>query len=87
MIEAMSSGLAVVVSNVGNIPDLLIHENQAILVEPKNNNSLTKGIESLFLNFELRKNISISGYNFVKNNYSENKSIKIFTETINNVIK
>ncbi len=86
MIESMAAKLAVVVTNVGNIPDLLTNKKQALIVPKKNIDSLTIAIESLILNKELFHSIAEEGYQFVKENYSVEPAVSILSKVINNAI-
>lgn len=53
LIEAMGTGLPIIASNVGGIPDMLVNEENALLVEP-NNISVEVAIERLYNDDKLR---------------------------------
>jgi len=86
MIESMAAKMAVVVTNVGNIPDLLINGKQALIVQVRNIESLTKAIESLVLDRDLFYSIAEEGYNFVKEHYSIETAVNVLTIAINKAI-
>jgi glycosyltransferase involved in cell wall biosynthesis len=86
MIESMAAKLAVVVTNVGNIPDLLTNKKQALIVPKKNIESLTIAIESLILEKELFHSIAEEGYHFVKEHYSVEPAVNLLSKVINNAI-
>lgn len=54
MIEAMAAGLAVVVSAVGTIPGLVVHEQQALLVPPRDVDALTAAMARVIEDGALR---------------------------------
>lgn len=86
MIESMAAKLAVVVTNVGNIPDLLTNKKQALIVPKKNIETLTIAIESLILDKELFHSIAEEGYHFVKEHYSVEPAVNLLSKVINNAI-
>lgn len=53
LIEAMGTGLPIVASNVGGIPDMLVNGENALLVEP-NYVAVEKAIEKLYNDVEFR---------------------------------
>lgn len=53
LIEAMGTGLPIVASNVGGIPDMLVNGENALLVEP-NDVAVEKAIEKLYSDVEFR---------------------------------
>lgn len=78
VIEAMASGLAVIVSSVGNIPDILSNESEAIIIPPKDIDALKNAIIRLSEDHELRKSISNKGYSFASKKFSvEEAALKL----------
>ena len=53
LIEAMGTGLPIIASNVGGIPDMLVNEENALLVEP-DDVAVETAIEKLYNDIELR---------------------------------
>lgn len=76
MIEAMSAGLSVIVSNVGVIPDFIENNKNGLIIEPKNKDSLKSAMTSLLNDKNLLKKIAINGHNFSKNKFSSEIGIK-----------
>ena len=60
VLEAMSSGLPVIASNVGGIPEMINNYEDGILVEAGNSGQLAQQITDLLDNNALRKKISIN---------------------------
>jgi len=86
LIEAMAYQKAVITTPVGGIPELIINGNNGLLVNPGDINELSKAIEKLIINKELRQvlasnaRISVEPMGF--KNYS-NKILSIWKGTIN----
>ncbi|MEK7598899.1 MAG: glycosyltransferase family 4 protein [Patescibacteria group bacterium] len=72
-LEAMASGLAVVATNVGGIPDFLIHQKTGLFCKTEDPEDLAFQIRLLLYNRELRENIASAGQKLVFQNYSWDK--------------
>jgi glycosyltransferase involved in cell wall biosynthesis len=62
MIEAMAARLAVVVSCVGAIPELITDRHSGLLVEPRNANSLARALGEIIIDGELRERLAREAY-------------------------
>ena len=60
VMEAMSSGLPVIASNVGGVPEMVENNKDGILTEAGNEDQLTRNIINLLNDDKLRKKISIN---------------------------
>jgi glycosyltransferase involved in cell wall biosynthesis len=58
ILEAMASGLPVVASRVGGIPEMVLHERTGFLFEPSNPESLAYFLTTLLRNEPLRRSMS-----------------------------
>lgn len=87
IIEAMAAKVAVIVSAVGNVPDIIQHRNQAMIFAPKDISSLTMLIEELLADTTLRVQLADRGYNFARDNFSTENGIQRFIEVIEDTIK
>lgn len=76
VIEAMASGLAVVVTSVGNIPDILTHEAEVLLVPPKDTASLTLEISRLTESHDLWKSVAIRGHAYAAEHFSVERAAR-----------
>ncbi len=86
IIEAMAAKLAVIVTAVGNVPDLIEHQKQALVIPPKDIKSLRAAIETLIIDPELRWHLAQSGNAFAKQNFSVERGIKRLTKVIKTAI-
>ena len=66
VLEAMASGLPVVATNVGGIPEIVKHEKNGLLVEPNDPLELANAISYLVDNVDERRRVGNNGAEFVK---------------------
>lgn len=62
MIEAMASGLAVVITSVGNVPDVVADRREAMLVPPKDTAALAAALDEIVSDWTLREAIGRAGH-------------------------
>ena len=86
MIEAMASGLTVVVSSVGMVPDYLKNEQEALLVKPKDRESLEKALKKVITNKELRNKLALAGQNLAYREFSSTNAISQLEKVIDKCI-
>ena len=82
LIEAMSAGLACIVSSVGNIPDFLTNGHNCILIKPKSPVDIFKAIERLLKDKEFLRKISENGHLYAYSNFTADNGLKLLTEEI-----
>lgn len=70
IIEAMAAKLAVVVTKVGNVPDLITDRQQGLLVPPKDKEALEQSIEQLLIDPQAREQLAQRGHAFARENFS-----------------
>lgn len=70
MVEAMATGLTVVVSAVGNIPSVIEDGKDGLLVVPRNVESLRSALESLLRDPNLLCSLAQNGHAVAKNKFS-----------------
>jgi glycosyltransferase involved in cell wall biosynthesis len=58
ILEAMSSGVAIVTTPVGGVPDVLSHEGNALLVDPGDIDNLGRQLSRLLTDVQLRDRLS-----------------------------
>ena len=86
LIEAMSAGLACIVSSVGMIPDYAVHENNSLLIKPKSSEEIVLSIEKLLINSKFREKISKNAYFFARDNFSKENGIKLLSSEVKKLI-
>ncbi len=77
LVEAMALGKSIVASNVGGIPDLVIHGKNGFLVPPKNPKELVKYIQILLEDKDKREKMGLTGKEMSLNFSAENMVEKI----------
>lgn len=75
LLEAMASGLPVVVTNVGGMPEVVIDGETGFIVEPGQVEQLSESIKELLLDNNLRRRFGESGFQRVKKNFSIEKTV------------
>lgn len=86
IIEAMAAKVAVIVTTVGNVPDLITDQKEALLVPPRDSRALRYAIESLCKDPVLRNGIADRGHIFAREKFSVDRGIAKLTLTIENAI-
>ncbi|MFH1514746.1 MAG: glycosyltransferase family 4 protein [bacterium] len=85
-LEASATGIPVVASNTGGIPEVVWMDETGLLVDPGNPADLAMAIKSLIINADLRSCMGRQGRDFVRTNYSWDKTVDslddIFTEVL-----
>ena len=89
VLEAMASGVPVIATDVGGIPEVLKENEAGLLVPPGNELELRNAIQKLLNNEELRKWYGINGRKAVEEKYSWDKVVveieKVYEEIISNI--
>ncbi len=86
LMEAMSSGCAVIGTNIGGIPSLIKNGHNGILVPQKDSKALAKAVIMLLKNRKKAETIGKNASNFIRRNYSWDKIGKEFINTLENSI-
>ena len=85
ILEAMQMQLPIVASNIGAITDIIQDEKNGLLFKSKNKEELTKKIETLILNKDLRNRLGQQARNNYKNKYTANTFNKCIVDVFNEV--
>jgi glycosyltransferase involved in cell wall biosynthesis len=80
LLEAIASGVPVVASKVGGIPDIIIDRKTGLLVEQKSPDEISAAIISLLRNPKKGKSLSKTALEHVRKNYSWEKVSGDFSE-------
>jgi glycosyltransferase involved in cell wall biosynthesis len=88
IIEGIRSGVPIVSTNVGGIPEIIFDMHNGILVKPKCSESLSNAIELLYNNYNLRSKFSINSIDIFNKKFTsdilEKKLISI-TNQLNHI--
>ena len=82
MIEAMSAGLSVIVTDVGVIPNFIKNNENGLLIRPKDVKGLKNSIKLLLDDQNLIKRIAINGHKLAVNSFSSETGIKALISVI-----
>jgi len=82
MIEAMSAGLACVVTNVGVIPDYLVDGHDALIVEQKEVAGLVDALKTLICNQSLREHIAKNGFLLARSNFTLENGVELLSAAV-----
>lgn len=86
LIEALSCGLASIVTNVGMIPNYLQNELNAIIIPPKDSLTLYLAMEKLIMDKKLKVSISTNGHKLAKKYFNTEKGLESLSDTINSLM-
>jgi len=91
MIEAMAAKLAVVVSAVGNVPDVITDGEQALLIPPREVAPLRDAVEKLLIDKCFCRAIAERGHQFARHNFAVEPAVaelcKVIDDAINENIR
>ncbi|MEI2771026.1 MAG: glycosyltransferase family 4 protein [Nitrosomonas ureae] len=76
LLEAMASGVPVIATAVGAIPEVIQNKNNGIIVRPGNIEEMLQAIKIMFLEEELRNLMGEKGMMTVRQRYSSERMLK-----------
>ena len=76
LLEGMAYGCACVASEVGGIPQVIHHNEDGILITPKDKEKLKDAIRSLLVDHELQEKLGDAGRKKVAEEFELNKSLE-----------
>lgn len=86
VLEAMAFGCAVAASETGGIPQMIQHQENGLLFEPKNAEALKEALETLLGNEEICKKLGANARETVKKEFSIEDSIKKLVEIYHGIM-
>jgi len=86
LLEAMATGLPVVATNIGGIPEVVKDRETGLLVPPKNPEILAHAILTLLQNREKAKNMAIAGRRRVEEKFNLKIMVRKTEEVYQNLI-
>ena len=70
MLQASASGLPVIATKIGSIPEAVLDGRTGLLVEPKSVEALRDAMETLVSNDQLRKDLGTAGRTYIEERFS-----------------
>jgi len=86
ILEAMASGLPVIATNVGGVPEIVLHDKTGILIDWHNQTALIKAIEYLIKNHNKRKEMGKLGRERVLSKFSIQKMVSEYENLYKDLI-
>jgi glycosyltransferase involved in cell wall biosynthesis len=86
VLEASACGKAVVVSNVGGLPEVVENNKTGIIIEPQNIEQTAEAIDRLTADPELRAEMGEQGRRMVQEKYEWNKCVDKVIEIYTNLV-
>jgi glycosyltransferase involved in cell wall biosynthesis len=86
MVEGMAARLAVVVTRVGAIPEVVTHRCSAMLVEPRNPESLAAALAAVLDDPQLRQEIAAEGFRIAARDFEVEHAVDRLVELISNAV-
>ncbi len=87
LVEAMKSGVAVIGTNAGGVPEIIEHDQTGMLYAPGNASELAECLQKLIEDAGLRQRLAVAGRAYAEATFSEqqhySKLIQIFSELVN----
>ncbi|MBS7619631.1 N-acetyl-alpha-D-glucosaminyl L-malate synthase BshA [Candidatus Bathyarchaeota archaeon] len=80
LLEAMSTGLPVIATNVGGVPEIIENRKNGILVSPRSPKSIAENILELKHDEEFRKHLSLEARKTILEKYTPQKVIEKYEE-------
>ena len=87
MIEAMSAGLACVVTKVGMIEDYVVNGRDALIVNPKDPIGLAEAIKTLLLDQQAREIISKNGSLLARSNFTLESGVRKLSDEVERIYR
>ena len=87
VIEAMASSKPVVATNVGGLPEIVVHDQTGYLVEPQNTEALAEKLIFLLENDALRSRMGQAGRKVIEEKYSLQTMIDNYQNLYENLVR
>jgi glycosyltransferase involved in cell wall biosynthesis len=87
VLESLSMGTPVIASDIGGIPEMVIHHETGLLVEPGNIDALASALSYSIKNPQKLKQLGIQGHETVKACFNENEYLKNTINTYEKILQ
>ena len=82
MIEAMAAQLAIVVTRVGCVADVISHDDNGKLIEARNIDDLLLAVEELMTKPELRRKLAARAFEVASNQFAVEHAVETLTKVV-----
>jgi hypothetical protein len=86
-LEALVAGRPVVAARIGAIPELLMHERDALLVDPDDPQAIAAAVRRLWTDEELRRRLVARGRERVLAEFTEESGVERFADVVDEVLR
>ncbi|MBI4795527.1 MAG: glycosyltransferase family 4 protein [Deltaproteobacteria bacterium] len=87
VLEAMAAGLPVIVSAVGGLPEIVRHEENGLLIPPKDPQALARSLARLLENPDLARSLGQKAQEHIKEKYSLERMGRVANESYDEQVK
>ena len=85
-LEAMAAGLPIILAKYPSIPDFMVDQQNVLLVDPNNDEALSRAIISLAVDQDLRNKLKNGSRHIVQEHYSLHRIIRIYEYIYLNIL-
>jgi glycosyltransferase involved in cell wall biosynthesis len=86
-LEAMAAGIPVIATNVGGVPEQIVHQESGVLVPPDDASAMAEWIERLHDDHDLRLNLGAAGRTRVRTIFTIPAQAKALAEVYDSVLR
>jgi glycosyltransferase involved in cell wall biosynthesis len=87
VLEAMAAGLPVIVSEVGGLPEIVRHEENGLLIPPKDPEALAKSLAQLLDSPDLAKRLGAKAREHIQEKYSLEQMSRAVNEAYDELVE
>jgi glycosyltransferase involved in cell wall biosynthesis len=86
LVEAMAAGVPVVATDVGGIPEVVNHEENGLLIPPKDSDALYAAVSRMFEDQNLRTHCIQNGRTLAWNRFDAERNAGVFVTILNETV-
>ena len=87
LLEAMAMGVPIIASRVGDIPKVIDHEKNGILVDPARPDVLAEAMAGLIIDIKRQKEITAAARKTVENDYTSKQMCETYADLYQKLLK
>jgi D-inositol-3-phosphate glycosyltransferase len=85
--EALAMGLPAIATDAGGVPEIIVHEENGLLVPPKDAEAIARSIVKLYRDPALRQRLSMCARSFVRESYDAGRQYQAFEQALAGAIE